>query len=1211
MVNTIFILDSRKQTSQILSTKTGSINTFWDDLYTQEFDTGAESFEFTCNSSENIKEGNYVAFFYNKQYKLFSIIEVEEQHKNGKLVSTCYCETSVLELLNHHIRPFSGDKNCIEFFQYILNETGWAIGKWSSSLTDNIQTVNVDKITSVWSLIEEYKEVYECEINIRVSYDNGRITGQYIDLFSEGNLGDKTYKRFEYGRNVTGITKSKDLYDWCTGIIIDCDCDVSDKIFSIGNGDKFDKSAGDVILNKSANDKYNNGRPYIMGVYSGKETDPTLACINAWKELVKRSEPKFDYEVDTALTSKEYEEINLGDTVHVIDNSYTPALLLEARVGTLELSFTDKTKNKCTLTNYKELKSAIGNAELIKLTGTITDVVNTFFPVGSDGIADGAIIDGKISTTYYQQITADIVSASTGAFEDLYAKGLTVINADIDNLRANKADITDLNAVNGNITNLTSQVGQIETIINNHFTGTDAQVLNITAENTTIGNAVIKDAMIESVNAGKVTAGSIDTNKVIIQSEDGGIKIEGATQQFKDKEGHIRVQIGKDAQGNFTFCLFSQDGVGILLDETGIKAGAVPDGLIVNDMVADNANISGDKIDISSVITNINNNTTSIKSSAIKFDDTGQTLQVAFNELKTKVETIENVTIDGDLSSVIEQVTTNSTNIGVMQGQISSLISNTTITKSDGTVVQLKDEYNNTVSTVNSNTTKIGTLESNYNKVSGDLESVTSKQSTLEHNLDEVSSTLTATTTTANEAKTQASANKQTIDEISSTLTSTTVTANEAKTQSSTNKHTLDEISSTLTETTTTANTALTKATTAQENLDGFKTTVSNTYTTKTDFNNLSIGGRNLIKNSNFIYDKRDWTFSSYASIDTTRVYNNSPSVKISVSNQESYSSRGIRQEFITNVNSGEEYTVSLWYYVQDKSIFDEDVYIEVDGKPTGGSSFSADVDRLVLNRANLITGKWTRVTFTFKLSSNYDALRLRAYVWLNGTIWITNIQVEKGNKATDWTPAPEDASTEITTIKSDVSTVTQTASNLTTEVSKKLNSADLSSRIQQSATDIRIGFNGINNYISISDSSGIRVNHTDGSFSRINEDGFLYYNSGTERRYHSLHTAGTIELTGTGENEHFTITLPAVFSKVKDSDIILILSMDGPRLWASDGAYYTEYYSVSNWINVKWKKNSSGCWTTSDISAHYKAYNTATKKTEYLKACITYLVLA
>ena len=68
---------------------------------------------------------------------------------------------------------------------------------------------------------------------------------------------------------------------------------------------------------------------------------------------------------------------------------------------------------------------------------------------------------------------------------------------------------------------------------------------------------------------------------------------------------------------------------------------------------------------------------------------------------------------------------------------------------------------------------------------------------------------------------------------------------------------------------------------------------------------------------------------------------------------------------------------------------------------------------------------------------------------------------------------------------------------------------------------------------------------------------------------------------------------------------------MDGPRLWATDGMYHTEYYSVSNWTNVDWAKNSSGLWTTSDVSGHYKVYNTATKRTEYLKAYITYLVLA
>ena len=244
--------------------------------------------------------------------------------------------------------------------------------------------------------------------------------------------------------------------------------------------------------------------------------------------------------------------------------------------------------------------------------------------------------------------------------------------------------------------------------------------------------------MIETVSANKINTGIINTNNVSIQSEDGSMIINGTTQQFKDENNVVRIQIGKDATGNFTFCLFSQDGKGILLDADGIKAGAVPDGLIVNDMVADNANISGGKLDISSVISSINNNENTLNSSKIKFDDTNQTLDIAFNQLKTKVETIENITVDGDLSSIIEQVNTNTTNISIAQGQISSLISNTTITKQDGTVVQLKDEYNSTKDTVNSHTQTIGSLQTN-------VSNVISKQSKLEQNLDGFKTTVSNT----------------------------------------------------------------------------------------------------------------------------------------------------------------------------------------------------------------------------------------------------------------------------------------------------------------------------------------------------------------------------------------------------------------------------------------------------------------------------------
>ena len=718
MVNTIFILNQGYKTSHILSANKNSQKAFWDDIYTQEFDTGAETFEFSCYASEEVVEGNYVIFYYNNQYKMFTIMDIEEEHKKGKLVTHCYCEISALSLLNNHIRPFKGDMNCIQFFEYVLQDTGWYIGECSESLQDKVETINVSKTETAWSLIEDYKDIYECELNVRVTYENGYITGRYIDIYSDGGLGTPTYKRFEYGRNVTGIIKQKDLYDWCTAIIVDCECNVNNTIINESDGYGFTKGAGDLILDDNANRMYNAGRNYVVGVYEGDETEPVEACINAWKQLQKRKEPKFDYKVTTALTDDEYEEIHLGDTVHVVDYGYTPPLFLEARVGKLELSFTNRTENTCTLTNYKEIKSKLLSAEYTGLTGTITDIVNTFFPITSEGIADGAIVDGKIETKYYQQITTDIVSASKvvaeeliakeiiaieGKFEDIEAGSVTTedleaINATIENLKANKAEIKDLTATNGEIANLETVVGNIQTLLNGNLTSDNIQSFNITADKVTVADAFIKDAMIDTINANKISTGQLNTSLVTIGSEDGSMILNGSLQQFKDSEGRVRIQIGKDAQGNFTFTLFDETGTGVLINEDGITGNAISEGLIIDNMVAGDANINGSKLDINSVINRINNDgSASIDSSKIYFDDTNQSLEVAFNSLKTKVETFEDLNLEGDLGGIIEQVTTNTTQLGVQQGQINTLIANTTITTENaegGSVTTtLKDAY--------------------------------------------------------------------------------------------------------------------------------------------------------------------------------------------------------------------------------------------------------------------------------------------------------------------------------------------------------------------------------------------------------------------------------------------------------------------------------------------------------------------------------------
>ena len=403
---------------------------------------------------------------------------------------------------------------------------------------------------------------------------------------------------------------------------------------------------------------------------------------------------------------------------------------------------TEDEKNTAGKSTTNIITSNIDYDELMKVLSEKAD----WLYIDEDG---QVMINGEVVPKLkVVELEAEKIKADVGEFKELTTENLTAVNAKIDNLK-----VTDLTAVNADITNLKAQYAEINTLVNGHLTSDNIQSIVITGDKFTVANGFIKDAMIETLSASKINTGIINTNNVSIQSEDGSMIINGTTQQFKDENNKVRIQIGKDATGNFTFALFSQDGKGVLIDETGIKSGAVPDGLIVNDMVADNANISGGKLDISSVISSINGNENTLNSSKIKFDDTNQTLDVAFNQLKTKVETIENITVDGDLSSVIEQVTTNTTNISVMQGQISSLISNTTITKQDGTVTQLKDEYNSIKDTVNSHTQTIGSLETNLSTAEDNIKTVISKQTEFEQNLDGFKTTVHDTYVTKTEVE--------------------------------------------------------------------------------------------------------------------------------------------------------------------------------------------------------------------------------------------------------------------------------------------------------------------------------------------------------------------------------------------------------------------------------------------------------------------------
>ena len=478
----------------------------------------------------------------------------------------------------------------------------------------------------------------------------------------------------------------------------------------------------------------------------------------------------------------------------------------------------------------------------------------------------------RIDTLIAGKATIEELEAIDAKIENLEVGNLEAVNAEIENLKANKADITTLNAVTANIEILDAEVADIQTLVNGNLTSDNILSFHITADKVTMDDAFISDAMIANVSAGKIMAGTINTSLVSVQSEDGRLIINGSTQQFKDADGNVRIQIGRDSTGDFTFALYGADGQGQLINQNGITASAIGDGLIVNDMVADNAAISGGKLDISSVITEINNdNSTTIKSSKIYLNEQGQSLEVAFNSLKTKVETIEGVTIEGDLSSVIEQVNSNTTEIEVCKNGISTLVGEDTIIKK-----QVRDLNGTVVETAEELTAKYTKLEqdvSGFKTSVADTYATKKTVSDLSNNL----STNYSTTSAMNSAIAQSASNitssvsstyatKKSVTDLQTNLTtnySTTSTMNSAINQKA------DSITSSVSSTYQTKSDMKNYPTTTQMNsainqkADSITSTVSSTYATKTELNNETTALENSISTVSQTANKINWLVKS------------------------------------------------------------------------------------------------------------------------------------------------------------------------------------------------------------------------------------------------------------------------------------------------------------------------------------------------------------
>ncbi|WP_341349963.1 phage tail protein [Clostridium sartagoforme] len=381
-------------------------------------------------------------------------------------------------------------------------------------------------------------------------------------------------------------------------------------------------------------------------------TVATSLLEDATIKLNELSKPRVAYKVDIIDLAKlniKYKNIldySLGDTIYLV--SKENGIREKQRIVKIKEYPDEPERNTCevanTILNFEDIQKEYQDA-----VDTVNNITSDNGTVSENAIAK-AVEKLTINKVEMNKFTALEGTVGSLTVNKLNVDVANIKFAEIDTAIAKKIEVTDLTA--GNIKFEVAEGGtlNLQTLLSKFITGESGQFLNITSSNVVIDNAVIKDAMIDTVSLNKVLAGDISTNRFRIVSDNGGIEIVGATQQFKDRNNKVRIQMGQDNQGNFNFILRGEDGTTTLIDHTGIKEKAITDGLIKEKMVADNA-IGKDKINYTSLITGLNEGDYElIKSSKVELDETGQSLNIAFNELKTNINyDVEIISVNGNI----------------------------------------------------------------------------------------------------------------------------------------------------------------------------------------------------------------------------------------------------------------------------------------------------------------------------------------------------------------------------------------------------------------------------------------------------------------------------------------------------------------------------------------------------------------------------------
>lgn len=333
----------------------------YNDYFEQDLDTGIGIYQFTVDKIgdpeiEKINVGCYLIVKDGSKMRSFEVMRIEED-KDSK---TIYAEDAGLDLLGEQVPPYKADKSypITHYIAEFTFDSGWDIGinEIPETTTRKLEWEGTDTATK---RLRQLVKRFDAEIAYDFEFVHGKIHRKLIHIYKK--IGEDKKVRLEVGNEVSNVKRTISIENLATTLVATGadGITLSGVEYNEGNIRSPKNSIYLVDYDAVARWKragYAPGGGGIVKRYESEAKTPQALMTEAVIKLKQWNHPEVTYDVSISLLP---EEVNIGDTVVVVDNSFEPSLVVEGRISSVKKSLATKESGEIKITNIVSREDTI------------------------------------------------------------------------------------------------------------------------------------------------------------------------------------------------------------------------------------------------------------------------------------------------------------------------------------------------------------------------------------------------------------------------------------------------------------------------------------------------------------------------------------------------------------------------------------------------------------------------------------------------------------------------------------------------------------------------------------------------------------------------------------------------------------------------------------------------------------------------------------